>query len=146
MIDDLIGISRIESQLDSLFRQLRELERLRQAQKPGVWRPSVDIVESEKELEIILELPGVAPEDMSAEIRERVLYIKGRKHPPGAPSGGCGFICMERRYGDFACEIVLDEEADTQRATARLEDGELIIAFPKIKHGEEEVIRLKISG
>ncbi|HUX07640.1 MAG TPA: Hsp20/alpha crystallin family protein [Acidobacteriota bacterium] len=146
MIDDLIGISHIESQLSSLFRQLRELERLRLAQKPGVWRPNVDIIESESELEIIFELPGVVALDVSAEIRERVLYVKGFKRPPSVPSGGCGFVCMERLYGEFACEIVLDQDADAQQATASLKDGELRITLPKIAPDGEEVIRLRIIG
>jgi HSP20 family molecular chaperone IbpA len=146
MIDDLIGISRIESQLSALVRQLRELDRRRLAERPGIWRPNVDIVETAESLEITLELPGVEARDISAEIKAGVLIVKGNKHPPQLPSYGISFICMERRYGEFACEIMLDQDLDFNSASARLSDGELGITFRKLAPGGDEAIRLEING
>jgi HSP20 family protein len=146
MKDDLTSISRIENQLNSLFRQLRELDRLRHTERPGIWRPNVDIVESEDGLEIIVELPGVESKDVSAEIRQGVLLIRGNKQPPNVPAGGGSFICMERHYGEFACEIILDQELDFDAAEAGLVDGELRIFIPKTTLKSDEIIRLKIDG
>jgi HSP20 family molecular chaperone IbpA len=146
MIDDLIGISRIESQLSALVRQLRELDRRRLADRPGIWRPNVDIVETAEGLEIILEIPGVEAGDVSAEIKARELIVKGKKRPPRLPADGGNFICMERRYGEFACEIMLDQDLDLNSASARLANGELKITFRKLAPREDEPIRLEING
>jgi len=145
MLDDLIEISRIENQLNSLFNQLRELDRLRRVQSPGVWRPNVDIVETDRELTFIFELPGVTKEDVIAEIRERILIVRGTKRPPKVQPGGASFICIERRYGEFACEVAIDLEVEVESASARLSDGELQITFRKINREEDEVFRIAID-
>jgi HSP20 family molecular chaperone IbpA len=53
---------------------------------------------------------------------------------------------MERRYGEFACEIMLDQDLDFNSASARLSDGELGITFRKLAPGGDEAIRLEING
>ena len=146
MLEDLLEISRLESQLDSLFAQLQELARLRSGRRPDVWRPSVDIIETPAEMAYIFELPGVGLEDVVAEVRRRILVVRGTKHPPKVPEGGGSFICIERRYGDFACEVLLDSNVETCAVKATLKNGELKVSFPRSSKEEDGAIRLKIDG
>lgn len=145
-INDLIEISRIQGQLKALLSQLKELEEHRRNIKPGVWRPNVDIVENDDSVLVLIELPGVMVEDVSAEILDRILLVRGCKRAPVAPEQKGSFLCLERRFGQFECQVALDLDVDVSEADARLENGELRIMFSKAKEEKRNVIRLLING
>jgi len=96
----------------------------------GSFIPRVDIEESENEIAVTAELPGIEPSELSISFFEGMLEIRGEKREEKR-SGWWGRRSVERRYGFFRRMIALPEEAQADAARARFRNGVLTVTFPK---------------
>jgi HSP20 family protein len=110
-------------------------------QRVGEWLPPVDVFDCRGKLHIVVEAPGLAPESVRVACRSGKLVITGEKREQ-RPPGSAGFLCMERPQGRFTRVLDLDLAVDVAGADAKLRDGLLIIAIPRLKdrRGRETVI------
>lgn len=93
--------------------------------------PRCEIVEGSDELYVIFELPGVGKDDFRLEISNNVLIIKGEKK--GKFQDKAAIIHLgECVYGSFERNIVIPVKVDESKALAKLENGLLVVTFPKI--------------
>jgi len=96
----------------------------------GEWNPVVDVFDTEDAVILHAELPGLSKEDISAEIKENVLTIKGEKCE-------CTYIdsdsCRQRErcFGVFQRDFDLPAAIDIEKITARYENGVLELNIPK---------------
>jgi HSP20 family protein len=137
----------VHAELALLQRELSELVgRLSDADTPararvGEWLPAVDVFDCRGKLNVVVEVPGLAPESLRVASRNGKLVITGERREvrPPAPAG---FLCMERPQGRFTRVIDLDLALDLSGAEARLRDGLLSITIPRLKdrRGRETVI------
>jgi HSP20 family protein len=105
--------------------------------------PSTDIAESEKGFEISLALPGVKKSDVTLEVKEDQLIIKGeRKFKEEQKEKN--YHRLESGYGVFEKVFNLPEGVDANEVKASYEDGILQINLPKVKK-EEFTKQIKIS-
>ena len=79
--------------------------------------PSLEIDETDDELLVTTELPGLDPDDFAIEVTGERLVIRGEKKQESTRSGR-GFTYSERRYGAFARALQLPCEIDTDNAKA----------------------------
>jgi len=89
--------------------------------------PLVDIVDGEKDVRVIAELPGVRKEDIDVQVREGVIVIS-----------------VDREDRKYHKELQLPESALVQGATSNFNNGILEITFPKRSSGSAGV-RLKVE-
>jgi HSP20 family protein len=110
-------------------------------QRVGEWLPAVDVFDCRGKLTIVVEAPGLAADSLRVSCRGGKLVISGERHDV-RPPGGAGFLCMERPQGRFTRVIDLDLAVDLASAEAKLRDGLLVIAIPRLKdrRGRETVI------
>ena len=110
-------------------------------QRVGEWLPAVDVVDCRGKLQVVVEAPGLAVESLRVACRSGKLVITGERREQ-RPPGGAGFLCMERPQGRFMRVIDLDLAVDLGGAEAKLRDGLLVIAIPRLKdrRGRETVI------
>jgi len=96
------------------------------------FRPSVDCIRSDDPpaLHVIVELPGVDPASIHVVAADRVLLVAGERCRP--PLSG-RYQQMELEYGPFQRRISLAEPVDTGAATARYEQGLLVVELPIAK-------------
>jgi HSP20 family protein len=94
------------------------------------WRPMVDIYETRDGLVVKAELPGVKKEDVSVEVKDNVLTLKGERKADSDVSDE-KFYCRERCFGTFQRSFSLDYPVDPERINARFKDGVLEIAIAK---------------
>jgi HSP20 family protein len=126
-------ISRIQSEINRLFDNLLEL-RSSGGEGGGAWLPSADVYETDKELVVKFELPGVEGKDVSMSVDGNRLIIRGEKRrTEGAGSGG-RYHCLERGYGKFKRVVHITSPVNTREATAVLADGVLEVTFPKVSN------------
>jgi len=100
--------------------------------RPGlVFTPDVDIFETEKELVLLADMPGVQTKDLTIDLRENVLTLTGDIAPfEGAEEDD---ILIEYETGKFYRQFTLSEVIDQERIEAALSDGVLRLTLPKVE-------------
>ena len=133
MIGPTLEIARIQSEINRLFESLFELRQMGEAAEP-VWTPNTDIVDGPDTLTLIIELPGVAREDLSLSADGGNIIIEGEKKAGVAPGEVREHHCLERAHGSFRRVIALNYPINTHKASAVYRDGVLKIVFPKVEN------------
>jgi HSP20 family protein len=94
------------------------------------WRPTVDIYEKDGEKVVHAELPGVKKEDITLEMKENVMTIRGKRTSEEEVEED-GYYRKERKFGAFQRSISLPEAIDTEQIKATYRDGVLEIRIPQ---------------
>jgi len=106
------------------------------------WTPSVDIYETENEVVLTAELPGIEDKDIELKIDDNTLTIKGeRKFEKEAKEEN--YHRIERAYGSFYRSFSLPRYIEQDKIKAKHEHGILKIIMPK-KH-ESKPVSIKIE-
>jgi HSP20 family protein len=92
--------------------------------------PQVDVTETEKEIKVSAEIPGVEPKDIDVSVEDGMLTIKGEKKYEREETEK-GQHRMERSYGSFERAIELPAEVDESKAKAEFKKGVLRLILPK---------------
>ncbi|MFN6952553.1 MAG: Hsp20/alpha crystallin family protein [Albidovulum sp.] len=106
-----------------------------------IYRPLTDIVETEAGVSMMLEMPGVAPDDVDVTLANRVLTIRGRIAPTRTDK--LQLIHAEYGEGDFERAFTLSEDFDPDRIEARMHDGLLTLTLPKAPEAQPKKIAVK---
>jgi HSP20 family molecular chaperone IbpA len=93
------------------------------------YSPRVDIWETDDELAVCADLPGVGPEDLDIRFENRELTLHGKVQPRHE---GIEFFDGEYGIGDFYRTFTIGESIDAQRISAELHNGVLTLHLPKI--------------
>lgn len=99
----------------------------------GECMPVVDVFETERAVEVVLDLPGVAADAIRILFKSGVLLIVGEKERPDlSKRGPSSFHLVERDFGRFARAVRIASAIDGAQARAHLANGELRIVLPRI--------------
>lgn len=99
----------------------------------GMWSPSVDLVQREKELIAHIDLPGVKKDDITVTISPGSLTIEGERNPASPPDRifvSDPLFVSERAHGKFYRLIPLPGKIDEERVSANFQNGVLEITLP----------------
>ena len=97
--------------------------------------PRVDVSETDTELKIEAELPGIDEKDVEVVLSDGRLTIKGEKKQEKEEKKK-DYHMVERSYGSFARSIVLPFEADPDKVKATFAKGVLTVTVPKPPRGQ----------
>jgi HSP20 family protein len=98
----------------------------------GECMPVVDVFETERTVEIVLDLPGVAADAVRVMVKSGVVLIVGEKERPIlSKDTPASFHLVERDFGRFARAVRVAGAIDAARAQARLAQGELRVVLPR---------------
>ena len=92
--------------------------------------PSIDVSETDNEIRIDAELPGVDEKDVEVVVTDNVLTIKGEKKAEKEEKKQ-DYHLVERSYGSFSRSLTLPFAADPAKAKANFKNGVLSITMPK---------------
>jgi len=104
--------------------------------------PESDVVETESDIRLAVELPGMRAEDVQLDLENNVLTISGEKKEESQKENETWHL-SERRYGKFSRSFVLPRDVDQERIQARFADGVLHIAIPKSEKARRRRIEIK---
>ncbi|RJP23915.1 MAG: Hsp20/alpha crystallin family protein [Candidatus Abyssobacteria bacterium SURF_5] len=96
----------------------------------GKWRPNVDVFECENSVVVVAELAGVSKEDVSVTFDEGKIRITGVRRDV-MPYKTRKYCQMEISYNDFERIVHLPEDVDSEKISAKLNNGLLVIEAPK---------------
>jgi HSP20 family molecular chaperone IbpA len=112
-----------------------------EATRGGVFfSPRVDICETDRELTLFAELPGVKPEDVSLRYENGELVLHGKVQPRQGPRS---FLLQEYEQGDFYRAFAIHESIDSARIEAESKNGVLIVHLPKVEAARPRQINVK---
>jgi HSP20 family protein len=92
--------------------------------------PSIDVHETDKDMTIEAELPGVGEKDIDVTLTDNLLTIKGEKKQESEEKKK-DYHLTERSYGSFSRSMTLPFDADPGKIKADFKDGVLTIRLPK---------------
>jgi HSP20 family protein len=106
--------------------------------------PQLDVKETDKEIVVEAELPGIDEKDVSLALQDGVLTIRGeKKHEVDEAKEN--YRIMERRYGSFQRSLRLPDTVDEDKVEASFNNGVLKVSLPKRPEaiGKQHTILIK---
>jgi HSP20 family protein len=117
--------------LERAERMQRQFFQVRAEIRTGpTWEPPVDIVETDRELTIVVALPGVRPADTDVQIEGSMLLVRGARALPSVPDGAV-IHRLEIPHGRFERRILL-QAARLELTRREVNDGCLLLCFTKL--------------
>ncbi len=108
------------------------------------WAPGVDIYETDQNIIISVDLPGVLKEDICVEMKDNTLTISGqRKADPQCPAKR--YYRRERSCGPFRRAFSLHAMVEPERIKARFNDGVLMVEIPTPEAKRPRQIRVDVE-
>jgi HSP20 family protein len=108
------------------------------------WAPPVDIFETENDIVLKAELPGVDPKDVEVKVEDNTLYLKGeRKFEKEVKDEN--YHRIERSYGSFARSFSLPNSINAEKVKAEYKDGLLTLTLPKREEAKPKTIKINVS-
>lgn len=105
------------------------------------WMPQADIHETDEELVVTADLPGIDVKSVDVRVENNVLSIAGERKLQEIPKNG-NVHRVERMYGAFARSFTLSTPVDTERIKANYKDGVLKITLPKAEQAKPKRIAI----
>ncbi len=111
------------------------------ASAPANWIPATDVLETETDLLVQIELPGMSKDDIKINLDNGVLTIQGEKKPAVEENQNRSHR-SERVYGRFARSFALASEVEEDKIEAGFDSGVLTLTLPKAKASMSRVIKI----
>lgn len=108
-------------------------------------RPKVDLSGADKEYQLTVEIPGVSEKDVSVDISNNVMTIKGEKKLEKEEKEK-NYYRIERSYGSFQRVLSLPEDVDQDGIKASFNNGVLTITMPRKALPKGEVKQVEITA
>jgi len=140
--------SYMQHQMDDLFEDLTGASRLSKANRTGMLTPRMDVSETDKELRITAELPGVEQKDIAVTLTGDVLTITGEKRGESESKSGDKepmYHRVERSYGSFQRTMTVPYDIDPAKVDAKFKDGVLTVTLPKPVEVQRQTKQIEIK-
>jgi HSP20 family protein len=95
---------------------------------PVTFTPRADVFEAPEELRLVLDLPGVKPEDVELHFERGELTVHGKVAPAERPGA---LLAAEYQVGDYYRAFLIGQEVAADQISAELKHGVLTIHLPK---------------
>ena len=134
--------------IDRLFSDFfgADFPRLAHFQWDGGFSPSMDVTETDGQLEVTAELPGLDEEDVEVSLTDGVLTIKGeKKSETKEEDKDRSHYRLERSYGSFRRSFQLPPEIDAEKVSASFDKGVLKIAIAKTEAARTATRKIEVK-
>jgi HSP20 family protein len=108
------------------------------------WNPAVDIYETDHNVTLKAELPGIDPKDVDIRVEDGTLHLSGeRKFEKEVKEEN--YHRVERTYGSFTRSFALPRSVDPDKVTAEYKDGVLTLTVPKKEEAKPKTIKVQLN-
>lgn len=109
------------------------------------WVPAIDLAETENELVLTADLPGLGEDDIEIEVKDGVLSISGERRDDRERTEG-GFRRVERSFGRFSRAMRLPRGTDPDKVTANFDRGVLEVRVAKPEQPQAHRVAIGTGG
>lgn len=108
----------------------------------SMWSPTTDMVETDEEYVIELDLPGITKNDVQINSHDNVLTIEGERRQERSEEYK-GMLRSEREFGSFKRSIMLPVSIVDDKIKATFKDGVLRINVPKAEKSKGKKVSIE---
>jgi HSP20 family protein len=112
---------------------------------PTVWQPAIEAYETDHDVVVRAELPGVDPNQVEITITEDSLTIKGEAKSE-LEDKRRNYYRRELRYGSFLRSIALPSGVQSDQAKATFKNGILEIRVPKSERAKPKTVKIEVAS
>jgi HSP20 family protein len=123
--EDRGPFSQFRREMDRLFGDVLHATHLPGLSGATAW-PTIEVNESDKEVMVTAELPGMKQQDIDLSVENGMLMLSGERKSERGDRGW-----SERFYGRFERRVALPDGADADHIAATFRDGELVVTIPR---------------
>lgn len=134
--------SRMNRLVDEMMHAEPELPML--FQREGAWAPAIELKETENEIVLKAEVPGVDAKDLDVQVSEDAVSIAGT-HQEEKRSEEKGVYRSELRYGQFQRIVPLPTTVNHQQAKAMFKDGIMTLTLPKAEAAQRKFVKVDVG-
>jgi HSP20 family protein len=136
--------------LDEMFNLANEFESAMTgapgATRRSAWTPAVEVRETEDQVSMAVELPGIDPSNVNLSVKDGVLTISGEQQPPVDQEGKSTVRYSERWYGRFERSFTLPSGVEPGRIDASYDAGILTIRLHKSEQAKPRQIQIAVGS
>ncbi len=107
------------------------------------WTPNVDIMETENDIVVKADVPGMNEKDIDVNIEDRTLTLKGERKFEDEKKDK-GYHRIERGYGSFVRCFSMPESVDPEKVTADYSNGVLTVTLPKKEIAKPKSVKISV--
>ena len=130
---------------DEVGRWFDALEKKGEGKRTTVWAPDVDIKETDKDIQLRADLPGMKKEDIDISVDEDQLVIKGERKFEKEEKDK-DFVRVERSYGSFYRSFNIGVPVKSDQIKASYKDGVLEVVLPKSEAKKPKKIEVEVKA
>jgi HSP20 family protein len=109
------------------------------------WAPAVDIYETENELVLKADLPGISEKDLDVRVENNMLTVRGeRKFEQQVKEDN--YLRVERSYGSFSRSFSLPNTVNTEAIKAEYKNGVLQVVMPKRAESKPKQVKVNVTN
>ncbi len=142
-------LSTIRQQMDRLFEDMLSIndrDGLGLHSMGGMWTPAVELKETDKELVLKAEIPGIDAKDLDIEVGEDRVTISGEhKEEKRTEEKDKNYFRSEFHYGEFQRVIPLPMPIKTDGIKSEFKHGILTITMPKAEETPKKVVKVNLE-
>jgi HSP20 family protein len=109
------------------------------------WVPAMDLVETDHDLVLKADLPGLDKDDVNIEVKDGVLTVSGERKAEHEERTD-GFYRVERAFGTFSRSMSLPQRIDAERISASFDKGVLEVRIPKPEERKPHRVEIGASS
>jgi HSP20 family protein len=137
-------IKTLQNQLNRLFEPFARFATGDEDLVSGTWVPPVDVAETQEQIIVRAEVPGMRQQDIQIEFENGLLTIRGERAIEKIENAT--WHRVERTYGNFSRSFTLPRTVDPEKISANYRDGVLEISVPKREEAKPKQIRISVQG
>lgn len=108
--------------------------------------PPTEIVETPTELRLTAELPGMTLKDVTVNVEDGILYVRGEKtEERKEEEKEKKYLLWERSYGSFQRAFSLPPTVDSEKISAKFQNGILHVTMPKSAEAKSKGHKVEIT-
>lgn len=107
--------------------------------------PKVDVSETDQEIKVIANVPGIDPQKINIEVGDDYLSLTGTIEKESKDDENGKIYRYEREYGEFRREFALPARVDTEHITAKAKNGVLTITLPKVEVEKKQKVTVEVE-
>lgn len=108
--------------------------------------PKVDVSETDTEIKVVANIPGIDPEKVDVEIGDDYLSLSGKLEKEVEDKDAKGKVYRyEREYGEFRRSFTLPARVDKEKIVAKAKNGVLTLTLPKSEEEKHKKIKIEVE-